>query len=72
MWHLMISPSQRVSFVFFFSKSFVEAMMKRSRKIVTVPEEEHGMTALHFTALYNNVEITKLLLQSVSNNFVVL
>ena len=46
--------------------------MKRSRKIVTVPEDEHGMTALHFAALYDKVAITKLLLQSVSSNFTVI
>ena len=44
-------------------------MMKRFRKIVTVPEDAHGMTALHFAALYDDVEFTKLLLQSVGSNF---
>ena len=47
-------------------------MVKRSKKIVNVPEENHGMTALHFAALYDDVEITKLLLQSVGSNFTVL
>lgn len=40
-------------------------MMEKHPKILTVPEKSHQMTALHFAALYDNIDMAELLLRSV-------
>ena len=41
-------------------------MLDKFPKIMTIPQQSHQMTALHFVALYDDVDMADMLLQSVS------